>query len=136
MSGLASAVLPHRRLSLEDKDLEVMNLATLAQAPNGAAAFRGLYELHKSLYRPMSFGYIMKRTGITSKGYLSHVMNGDRRLNARYQTAICGLFKLSPEASQILHEIWQRDASAQRDRRAALNAAQYRRPTSLSSQAI
>ena len=136
MSGLASEVLPHCRLSPADKDLEVMNLAIINQAPNGAAAFRGLYELHKSLYRHMSFGYIMRRTGISSKGYLSHVMNGDRRLNARYHTALCEMFKLSPESSQILREIWSRDESVQRDRRAALNAAQYRRPASILSQAI
>ncbi|HYX31650.1 MAG: hypothetical protein M3Q07_07395 [Pseudobdellovibrionaceae bacterium] len=136
MSGLASELLPHCRLSSEDKDLEVMNLAIISQAPNGAAAFRGLYELHKSLYRPMSFGYIMRRTGITSKGYLSHVMNGDRRLNARYHNAICELFKLKPEASQLLREIWQRDEAAQRDRRAAQNAAHFKRPAPVLSQAI
>lgn len=136
MSGLASELLPHSRLSIDDTDLEVMNLAIVSQAPNGAAAFRGLYELHKSLYRHMSFGYIMRRSGITSKGYLSHVMNGDRRLNARYHSAMCELFKLKAESSQILREIWQRDDSIQRDRRAAQNAAQYQRSASALSQAI
>lgn len=128
MSGLASELLPHCRLSHEDKDLEVMNLAIISQASHGAAAFRGLYELHKSLYRYMSFGYIMRRTGITSKGYLSHVMNGDRRLNARYHDAMCEVFKLNDAASQALRAIWLRDEALQRDRRAAQNAAQYQRP--------
>jgi hypothetical protein len=128
MSGLASELLPQCRLSLEDKDLEVMNLAIISQAPNGAAAFRGLYELHKSLYKPMSFGYIMRRSGITSKGYLSHVMNGDRRLNARYHDAICAIFKLNAAASQALRAIWLHDEALLRDRRAAHNAAHYKRP--------
>jgi hypothetical protein len=128
MSGLASELLPQCRLSLEDKDLGVMNLAIISQAPHGAAAFRGLYELHKSLYRYMSFGYIMRRSGITSKGYLSHVMNGDRRLNPRYHDAMCDLFKLDEAASQALRAIWLRDETLQRDRRAAQNAAHYSRP--------
>jgi hypothetical protein len=128
MSGLASELLPHCHLSLEDKELEVMNLAIISQAPNGAAAFRGLYELHKSLYRYMSFGYIMRRSGITSKGYLSHVMNGDRRLNARYHDAMCDIFKLNAAASQALRMIWLRDEALLRDRRAAQNAAQYKLP--------
>lgn len=128
MSGLASELLPHCRLSLEDKELEVMNLAIISQAPNGAAAFRGLYELHKSLYRYMSFGYIMRRSGITSKGYLSHVMNGDRRLNARYHDAMCDIFKLNAAASQALRMIWLRDEALLRDRRAAQNAAQFKLP--------
>ncbi|WP_141734267.1 hypothetical protein [Oligoflexus tunisiensis] len=136
MSGLASELLPHCRLSLEDKDLEGMNLAIVSQAPNGAAAFRGLYELHKSLYRYMSFGYIMRRTGISSKGYLSHVMNGDRRLNARYHDALCELFKLNDESSDLLRAIWLRDELRLRDRRAAQNAAQYQRATPELSQAI
>lgn len=129
MSGLASELLPHCRLSLEERDLEVMNLAIISQAPNGAAAFRGLYELHKSLYRYMSFGYIMRRTGITSKGYLSHVMNGDRRLNARYHDALCEVFKLHDAASHALRVIWVRDEALLRDRRAAQNAAHYQLPT-------
>jgi hypothetical protein len=128
MSGLASELLPHCHLSREDKDLEVMNLAIISQAPHGAAAFRGLYELHKSLYRYMSFGYIMRRSGITSKGYLSHVMNGDRRLNPRYYDAMCDLFKLNAAASQALRAIWLRDEAMQRDRRAAHQAAHYARP--------
>lgn len=123
MSGLASQSLPH----CFESNLEVMNLAIVSQAQNGAAAFRGLYELHKSMYRHMSFGYIMRRTGITSKGYLSHVMNGDRRLNARYQNALCDLFKLSNDSRQVIRELWLRDDSKQRDRRAAMNAAQYPR---------
>ena len=127
MSGLASELLPHCRIATEDSQLEVMNFAIVSQAPNGAAAFRRLYELHKSMYRHMSFGYIMRRTGITSKGYLSHVMNGDRRLNARYHNAMCELFKLKPESSQALRELWQQDESRQRDRRAAMNAVQFQR---------
>lgn len=127
MSAIASVSVPLElgRLAWDESQLEVLNLAIIHQAVSGGAAFRGLYELHKSLYRHMSFGFIMRRTGISSKGYISHVMNGDRRMNPRYQASLCEVFKLNGPAREALRLLWLEDESRQRDRRAAGQASKF-----------
>ncbi len=127
MSAISSVSVPLDlgRLSWDESQLEVLHLALINQAGSGGAAFRGLYELHKSLYRHMSFGFIMRRTGISSKGYLSHVMNGDRRMNPRYQASLCEVFKLTGQARAALYLLWQHDEARQRDRRAAELASKF-----------
>lgn len=74
----------------------------LLETDSAATSLRSLYELHKSHQRKVSLSFVCRRAGIPSKGYLSFVMAGKRRLNVKYWQGVCEVFKLNYEQERIM----------------------------------
>ncbi|MDQ3231482.1 MAG: hypothetical protein M3Q07_06640 [Pseudobdellovibrionaceae bacterium] len=74
----------------------------LLQANQASEILRTLYCLFKGKQKKVSLTFICRSAGIPSKGYLALVMNGQRRLHAKYWDAIFRTFKLNPAQREIL----------------------------------
>lgn len=74
----------------------------LLENDSAASSLRSLYELHKSHQSKVSLSFVCRRAGIPSKGYLSFVMAGKRRLNVKYWQGVCEVFKLNDEQERIM----------------------------------
>lgn len=75
---------------LEDHD-------TLASAQDSSDAVRRLYQAHKARHPKLSLAVMCRKLGLSSKGYLSDVMHGRRRLGSRYADRTIDAFQLAPD---------------------------------------
>ncbi|HYX32379.1 MAG TPA: hypothetical protein VE954_04645 [Oligoflexus sp.] len=74
----------------------------LLQANHASEILRTLYCLFKGKQKKVSLTFICRSAGIPSKGYLALVMNGQRRLHAKYWDSIFRTFKLNHTQRDIL----------------------------------
>jgi hypothetical protein len=74
----------------------------LLKANHTSEILRTLYCLFKAKQKKVSLTFICRSAGIPSKGYLALVMNGQRRLHAKYWEAIFRTFKLNDLQRDIL----------------------------------
>ncbi len=81
----------------------------LLEANHASEILRTLYCLFKGKQKKVSLTYICRSAGIPSKGYLALVMNGQRRLHAKYWEAIFRTFKLNDLQRDILRAFLEMD---------------------------
>ena len=81
----------------------------LFESNSAGISLRRLYELFKNHKRKNSLSYLCQRIGIPSKGYLSFVMSGKRRLHAKYWDLTCKTFKLNDQQEKILKSLLELD---------------------------
>lgn len=74
----------------------------LLAAPHSSDALRELYEHFKSKERGFSLQLICKRAGISSRGYLSQVIHGQRTLHDKYKDSISKAFHLDGLSAAVL----------------------------------
>jgi hypothetical protein len=86
----------------------------LVEADNSAITLRQLYQLYKSQHKKVSFSFLCRRCGIPSKGYLSFVMSGKRRLNAKYWAPVCDAFKLNYQQAEVMRLLLEADAEPEK----------------------
>ncbi len=79
------------------------DLRILCDATSAGSALRELYERRKAVRDSFSLAYMCRKTG-ASKGYISDVLRGRRKLNPSYWAAFVDLFQLQG-ASRGLFEI-------------------------------
>lgn len=81
----------------------------LLEANHASEILRTLYCLFKAKQKKVSLTFICRSAGIPSKGYLALVMNGQRRLHAKYWEAIFKTFKLNDTQREILRAFLEMD---------------------------
>lgn len=86
----------------------------LVEAESAAPTLRNLYELYKRHIGKFSMSFICRRAGIPSKGYLSFVMTGDRKLNEKYWVPVSEVFHLNPDQLEIMRLLFEREARPQK----------------------
>lgn len=74
----------------------------MLESKHASEILRTLYCLFKGKQKKVSLTFICRNAGIPSKGYLALVMNGQRRLHAKYWDAIFRTFKLDDLQREIL----------------------------------
>lgn len=82
----------------------------LAKAESSGVSLRQLYRLYRKQTRKWSLAFICRKAGIPSKGYLSLVMTGERRLHEKYWESVCTAFKLNQTQSELMQLLLKRDA--------------------------
>lgn len=95
------------------------DLQILLTASSASAALRELYELRKARRKSFSLAYICRQTG-ASKGYISDVFNGRRKLNQRYWDSFLDVFKLQTGARHILKTMLSLDRCRDEDQASIL----------------
>lgn len=71
-------------------------------ASSGVEAIQKLIHLAKSFDAKVSLSYLCRRLGLSSKGFLSDVMNGKRSLGEKHWSDFADLFKLDAGIRDIL----------------------------------
>jgi uncharacterized protein (TIGR02147 family) len=72
-------------------------------------AIKTLYLSHKEENPKYSLGYICRKSGISSKGYLSDIIHGRRTINLKYSKGIIAAFSLKGVSAQYLKTLIQKD---------------------------
>ncbi len=86
----------------------------LIEAETSAGSLRQLYQLYKSEHKKASISFLCRRCGIPSKGYLAFVMSGKRRLNSKYWSPMCEVFKLNYQQAELMRLIFEADAEPEK----------------------
>jgi hypothetical protein len=94
----------------------------LLETDSAANSLRSLYELHKAHQSKVSLSFVCRRAGIPSKGYLSFVMAGKRRLNVKYWQSVCEVFKLNYQQEKIMKLLLEIDFLECEEQRRSRNA--------------
>jgi hypothetical protein len=81
----------------------------LLEANHASEILRTLYCVFKGKQKKVSLTFICRSAGIPSKGYLALVMNGQRRLHAKYWDAIFRTFKLNDLQRDIFRAFLEMD---------------------------
>ena len=86
-------------------------LKSLQNCKNSSEALNFLYLRSKKEKREISLGYICKRAGIPSTGYLSDVFKGKRRLNSKYTEGILKALRLKGQEKKFVDLLVAKDNS-------------------------
>ena len=92
----------------------------LLGAANSSEALRSLYQHYKQTNKKYSLPFLCRQAGIPSSGYLSDVLQGKRRLHAKYKAGIVRAFQLPKPASTYLRLLIDIDNEKKAERLAAL----------------
>ncbi len=90
--------------------------SALSAAETSGEALVNLLNLYKEAARPMSLAAICKKSGIPSKGYLSDVLNGRRKISRKYWETICDAFGLEGASRRHLQLLIKRDYADGKDK--------------------
>jgi uncharacterized protein (TIGR02147 family) len=94
--------------------------AILLEAQDSAEAFRQLYQTAKNLDKRYSLSFMCRRLGLSSKGFLSDVMQGKRLLGHKYWDKVGQIFHLDPACHEILILLFSIDNEKDCDRKKLL----------------
>lgn len=81
-----------------DKEL----IKILAEASSASDAIHRLYQHRKTRNNKLSLAQICKFANISSRGYLSDIMNGRRTLHPKYLDGICRAFNIQGQGIEIM----------------------------------
>lgn len=81
----------------------------LIESDSAGICLRRFYLYTKSIQRKYSLNYLCNRIGIPSKGYLSLIMKGQRRLHGKYWDSACKTFKLNNQQEKIFKLLLELD---------------------------
>jgi uncharacterized protein (TIGR02147 family) len=89
-------------------------------ASSGVEAIQKLIQLAKSFDAKVSLSYLCRRLGLSSKGFLSDVMNGKRSLGEKHWSDFADLFKLDTSIREILFLLLRLDNEKDADQKRLL----------------
>ena len=94
----------------------------LAEAPSAGAAFAAAIRLGKAKNPKLTLGFVARRAGIPSTGYLSDVLTGRRKLHAKYRAPLLKALDLSGTAAELITRLSALDDGSEGEERAQLDA--------------